>query len=193
MPRIDAPTLAEHQARRRATLVDAAAHLLLVEGPSAVTPAAVAAVAGLARSSTYQYFPSTAALLQAAVEELFRAATERLALSMPTDGTPLERVTAYVTTSMDSAVSGHSVMTGLQELDLPAQCLERVHELHDLMTAGLRVALQEAGVADVDAAAALVLGLVSAAARLVAHGRAPQEVRPLVLQFVQGALATVTV
>ena len=71
MPRIEAPTLAEHHAQRRAAIVAAAVDLLGREGIGAVTPAAVASGSGLARSSLYQYFPSTAALVAAAVEESF--------------------------------------------------------------------------------------------------------------------------
>ena len=68
MPRIDAPTVAEHSAQRRAAIVDAAVDLLGREGITGVTPAAVASAAGLARSSVYQYFASTDALVAAGVE-----------------------------------------------------------------------------------------------------------------------------
>ena len=49
MPRITAPTLAEHQARQRDALVEAAVAILATEGVAAATPAAVGARAGLAR------------------------------------------------------------------------------------------------------------------------------------------------
>ena len=61
MPRIDAPTVAEHHAQRRAALLAAAEELLAEQGVEAVTPAAVGARAGLARSSVYQYFSSSPA------------------------------------------------------------------------------------------------------------------------------------
>ena len=57
MPRIDAPTVAEHHVMRRDAIIAAARDLLGTAGASAVTPAAVAGRSGLARTSVYQYFP----------------------------------------------------------------------------------------------------------------------------------------
>jgi AcrR family transcriptional regulator len=188
VPRIDAPTLAEHQARRRTALVQAAAHLLSLGGPAAVTPAAVAQMAGLARSTTYQYFPSTGALVSAAVEEFFRAAMERLDDGVPFDADPMTRIEAYVATGLDAAVSGHTAMAGLAEFDLPVECRARVRELHDEMTAGLRAALADASAADDDVLAGLVIGLIQSGARQVADGADAERTRSLVLRLVRGAL-----
>ena len=60
MPRISAPTVAQHRMRQRDALLHAATELLVSGGLSAVTPAAVGAAAGLARPSVYQYFSSGA-------------------------------------------------------------------------------------------------------------------------------------
>ena len=57
MPRIEAATVAEHNAMRRRQVVDAAAEVLGDVGVGGFTPAAVAKRAGLARSSMYQYYP----------------------------------------------------------------------------------------------------------------------------------------
>lgn len=51
MPKISAPTVAEHRVRQRGALLRAAIELLVDGGVSAVTPAAVSAAAGLARPS----------------------------------------------------------------------------------------------------------------------------------------------
>ncbi len=51
MPRIDAPTVAEHHQMRRAALMAAAGDLLATQGVESVTLGAVGAAAGLARSS----------------------------------------------------------------------------------------------------------------------------------------------
>ena len=50
MPKIEAPTVAEHRAMRRRAVVDNAVDLLVSEGPAALTPAAVAKLTGLALS-----------------------------------------------------------------------------------------------------------------------------------------------
>ncbi|MGB8020339.1 MAG: TetR family transcriptional regulator, partial [Candidatus Nanopelagicales bacterium] len=79
MPRIDAPTVAEHHQMRRAALIAAANDLLATEGVEAVTLGAVGAAAGLARSSVYQYFDSTGSLLAELVEQEVPRATAHLA------------------------------------------------------------------------------------------------------------------
>ena len=126
MPRINAPTLAEHQVQRRADVVGAAVDLLIGSGPAAVTPAAVAAAAGLARSSVYQYFPSTGALVAVAVEQAFARATAALGAALAEAGTPGDRVSAYVDAALDAAIDGHRPMASLAGADLPAECRDRV-------------------------------------------------------------------
>ena len=79
MPKINASTVAEHRAHQREALIGAAIDILVNEGATAVTPAAVGARAGLARSSVYQYFDSSAALLATITEEAFRRSNEALA------------------------------------------------------------------------------------------------------------------
>ena len=63
MPKIQAPTVALHRELRRQQLIDAAMELALANGAESITVAAVAAKAGLARSSIYEYFASSADLV----------------------------------------------------------------------------------------------------------------------------------
>ena len=63
MPRISAPSLAEHQERQRARVIEVALELLAESGVEALTPARVAERAGLSRSSLYQYVSSSAELV----------------------------------------------------------------------------------------------------------------------------------
>lgn len=72
MPRIQAPTVAEHRAAQHRALVDAARQILAETGRPP-TLARVAARAGLARPSLYQYFRSAEDLLNAVVEDVFPA------------------------------------------------------------------------------------------------------------------------
>ncbi|WP_406673984.1 helix-turn-helix domain-containing protein [Nonomuraea sp. N2-4H] len=72
MPRIQAPTVAEHRAAQRRALLDAAREILAETGRPP-TLARVAERAGLARSSLYQYFRSSGDLLNAVVEDVFPA------------------------------------------------------------------------------------------------------------------------
>src|ERR1044071_5681440 len=77
MPRIDAPTVAEHRANQERALLDAARAVLLAHGPQAVTPATVGAAAGLARSSVYKYFRSGDEILSRIVADALAEWGER--------------------------------------------------------------------------------------------------------------------
>ena len=70
MPRISAPTVAEHRAAQQRALLDAA-RALLAETGRPPTFAALAERSGLARPSIYQYFRSADDLLRALVEDVF--------------------------------------------------------------------------------------------------------------------------
>ena len=188
MPKIDAPTLAEHHARRRAAIVGAAVDLLGTEGVAAVTPAAAAAGAGLARSSVYQYFPSTGALVGAAIEEMFRRIIDGLETAMAGARSPAERVTAYVDASLDAALAGHLPQVTYHGSELSAEWHGRVHDLHTALVDPLVTALAEAGVADPGEMAGLVGGVVNAAATQVQHGASIPAVRRRVRAFVLGAV-----
>ena len=63
MPKIQAPTVALHRELRRQQLMAAAMELALSNGAEAISVAAVANKAGLARSSIYEYFASSADLV----------------------------------------------------------------------------------------------------------------------------------
>lgn len=188
VPRIDAPTVAEHSAHRRAAIVRAATELLALSGPQAVTPAAVAKVAGLARSSVYQYFPSTGALVAIAVEEAFAQARGRLVAALADARTPAARIAAYVDASLDAAIDGHRPMTSLDLPSLPAQCRDRVSELHAGLLEPLVAALVDAGSTDAVGVAGLVNAVVVAAAGQVVRGESVSVVR----RRVQGFVATAT-
>ena len=171
MPRIDAPTVAEHHAQRRAALLAAAEELLAEQGVEAVTPAAVGARAGLARSSVYQYFSSSPAIVAAVVEDAFPRAIEQLRAAMAATTTPSEQVDAYVTTALRLAGDRtHRSLRALAVADLPEHCQARMDELHREQTTPLVDALKALGAPDPALTAALVSGVVRAAAQAVAEG-----------------------
>ncbi len=187
MPKIDAPTVAEHHARRRSAIVSAAADILGADGPEAVTPAAVAAGAGMARSSVYQYYDSTLALLGAAVEEVFHRTTQDLRAATERARTPEARITAYVDASLDAAVSGHFPQGSYHGTGLPAETAARLHGLHEQLAEPLVSALRAAGVRDAVGVAGLVGGVVSAAAVQIGHGEPEPAVRRRLRAFVRRA------
>lgn len=188
MPRIEAPTVAEHHALRRAAIVGAAVDLLARDGVGGVTPAAVAAAAGLARSSIYLYFPSTGALVGAGVEETFRRSLAALKEAMAGARTPGERIAAYVDGSLTAAIAGHQPMATYVAADLPPDCLDRVVDLHRELGAPLVKALQDKGVRDALGVSGLISGVISAGATQVNRGERTSTVQARVQHFVTNAL-----
>lgn len=57
MPRITAPTIAEHVARQQTAILDAAAELFGEHGVAGTEMTDIAEAVGIARSSLYRYFP----------------------------------------------------------------------------------------------------------------------------------------
>jgi AcrR family transcriptional regulator len=174
MPRIEAPTVAAHNAMRRRQVIAAAAEVLAEVGVSGFTPAAVAKRAGLARSSIYQYYPSTEALLGTAVGEMLRQSRDRMVIAVQAAATPTERVTAYVRAALADASAGHGAAPDVSALPMPDSCREAVRALHDELLDPLRSALADAGAPDPATVSILVRGLINGAVTAVAHG-APRE------------------
>lgn len=191
MPRIDAPTVVEHHAQRRAALIAAAEELLAEQGVDAVTLAAVGSRAGLARSSVYQYFDSAPALVAAVVEDAFPRATDQLRASMAAAGGPAEQVDAYVETALRLAGDrAHRSLRALAGADLPVHCRARMDELHREQTEPLVEALRALGDRDAVLTAALVTGVVRAAAQAVAEGAPAAKVRRRALGLVHQGIGS---
>ncbi len=186
MPRIEAATVAEHNAMRRVQVVTASADVLAEVGISGFTPAAVAKKAGLARSSMYQYYPSTDALLGTAVAELLRRSRDRMVAAVGAASTPAERVTAYIQAAIEDASEGHANLSDLAGIAMPEVCREAVRELHDELIEPLRAALADGGAPDPAIASVLVRGLVNSAVTAIGHGipreRVEAATRDLVLR-----------
>ena len=182
MPRIDAPTVVEHHSKQRAALLAAGGDLLASRGVDAVTPAAVGAAAGLARSSVYQYFDSSPALIAAIVEDAFPRATDELRAAVAKAGPPSAQVDAYVRTALKMATDpAHRSLYALGRTELPSACRARLAELHAEQHAPLRAALGELAVPDLDLTTRLVLGLLGAAVQSVIDGAAKKRVESRLL------------
>ncbi|MFE1318667.1 TetR/AcrR family transcriptional regulator [Kitasatospora phosalacinea] len=191
MPKINAATVAEHRAQQRAALIQAAVDVLVEQGAAAVTPAAVGARAGLARSSFYQYFPSAAALLAAIVEEAFTAADTATTQALDGLDDPRARLDAFVRTELHLAAQGaHRPAKALLQADLPPECLARVHELHHRHYTPLQAAITAlTGEADAsELTARLVGGTVQAAMTAVEHGADPDRVADRALALLHHGL-----
>ena len=177
MPRISAPTVAEHRAAQRQALLDAGIAVITEAGVASATPKAVAERAGLARSSFYEYFPSRDDLLAAIALQAFEdwAAELDEALSEVEPGRA--RLHAYVTAALRMAADGkHELATQLQEAEIAPTRLDVIMQLHDRLSAPLRDVLTSLDIADAGTTAVLVQGLIDAGMKLVLHGSPADDV-----------------
>jgi AcrR family transcriptional regulator len=191
VPKIDAPTVAEHHRQRRADLLAAATRLLAEGSLDAVTLAAVGEAVGLSRSSVYQYFDSTPALLAAVVEDAFPRAAGRIESVMSTAGTPEERIDAYVRVALELATDPtHRSLEALADAPVPPECRARIRELHEQQYAPLRAAVIAHGTPDPDVAAGLILGLLQSANRAVAGGTSRDRVLTTTLRLIHQGIGS---
>jgi AcrR family transcriptional regulator len=186
MPRITAPTVAEHRARRYRALLEAAREIVLTDGPQAVTPAAIGARAGLARSSVYKYFPTSLEILVRLLEEVFEQWIARLEEVMAEQATPAGRVTAYVRAFLEFASGDeHRVADAIGFTGLPPEAAARIRARHDELTEPLRRALADLGDPAPEVTMELMVGTLNAATRLIARGRPKEQIITATLSFMR--------
>lgn len=172
MPRIDAPTIAEHRDQRRAALLAAGHDLVLAGGPRAVTMTAVAARAGLSRTAVYEYFASTEDLLASVLGERMSVWTAEVESALSGEVEPEAKIATYVRVSLELIKDGsHGLLVLLSAETLPTHVRRQLTDLHATLAAPLSSAVKELGVPDVDLATRYVQGVVEAAARRIEPGQ----------------------
>lgn len=172
VPKIAAPTLAEHRRQRLDAILGAARELLLEEGVEGLTFTAVAARAGLARNSLYEYFDTREALLLAVLEAELPSWVSAVEKAMAAARTPDGVVKAYVTAQLSRVAEGDhhwAAMVRSVRFDGPSQA--RLAALHEALTEPLAAALKRLGQPRPHVTAVLLHGIVSAATALVVEGQ----------------------
>ncbi|WP_182112971.1 MULTISPECIES: TetR/AcrR family transcriptional regulator [unclassified Actinotalea] len=168
MPRIDAPTVAEHRAARERALLDAARALLTDRPERLPTLAEVGELAGLSRSSVYQYFGSREDLLSALVRDSFPRWTERLDAAIAAADGPRGRILAFLRANLELVADGEHALARTLAVVAPTQELaDRSRTFHDQLLVPLREALVELGEPDPDTMTELVVALLHAASQRV--------------------------
>lgn len=190
MPRISAPTVAEHRSAQQRALLDAA-RALLAETSRPPTFTALAERAGLARPSIYQYFRSAEDLLHAMVEDVFPRWAATVAQSMDEAGDDAGRVLAYARTNLELVAEGeHALATALASAGPARAVAEGMKAMHDELLRPLVDTLRSLEVPRPDRAAVLVNAVVNAGARMIESGDALDEVwasvEELLVPFVAG-------
>lgn len=171
MPKIQAPTVALHRELRRQQLIDAAMGLAMATGVDSVTVTAVAAKAGLARSSIYEYFASSADLIADLVLEELDYYTRRLAEAISGAADPYLRFELWITESLRYVADGrHMLVKSLNTINTPDERKEEIIIGHRRMMAPLMNSLTEIGIADIRSAGALLASVTDAASMRIEAG-----------------------
>lgn len=160
MPRIQAPTVAEHRRRQVRLILDAArSHLA-----SSLEPLSLAAVgreAGLPRSSVYQYFASRDDLLAAVVADVFPDWSRQVRDQVAAATTPGARVWAYIVANINLfASSEQAVARALSNAVDPRVLKGPMETFHAELQAPLQAALTDLGEPDPAVAAELIDALI---------------------------------
>jgi AcrR family transcriptional regulator len=192
VPRIDAPTVAEHRAARRRALLDAARDALTADPDRLPSLAEVGALAGLSRSGVYEYFRSRDDLLRAVVSDSFPRWQQRLDAAVAAADDPAGRVLAYVRANLELVADGEHALARALAVVAPAEDLARESRaFHEQLLLPVLDALRELGAPDPETTAELVNALVHAASRRVEQSgdleRAYEATAALLAPYLGGA------
>lgn len=165
MPKIAAPTVAEHREQIRAALVDAAEAILRAGEP--LTAGVVSAAAGIARNSIYRYVDSVDDLRGMVLARYLPAWDAAVTGALEPLEDPGDKVVAWVRVNLEQAVStGHSwlmdISRGASSSSATAEVADYAHRiLRDALgSAWLDLVLDEE---EARIQAFLTLGLLQAA------------------------------
>ena len=191
MPKIQAPTLALHRELRRQQLMSAAMELAIADGAESITVAAVAAKAGLARSSIYEYFASSADLVADLVLEELDYYTRRLSEAVADASDPYLRIELWITESLRYVADGrHMLVKSLNTINTPDERKDEIVMGHHRMMAPLQDSLVGTGISNIRAAAALLASVTDAASvRIDAGNDAELEIQSAVAFALAGLRA----
>lgn len=177
MPKISAPTVAEHRALQRAALVRAGEEVLEEGGLAGFSAGAVAERAGMARSSFYDYFSTKDDLLVAiAIKAIERwgAAIEKALREVPPGPEQLE---AFVKATMTMTADRKHAIAGLiRDAELSPSHMEDLMTLHEALLKPATDVLEHVGVEASRSRVALMQGVLDAGMKLVMYGQDPDQV-----------------
>ncbi len=162
MPRISAPTIAEHREERRDALLAAAAQLMLSGTP--FTVAQVASEVGLSRSAVYEYYASAADLIADVLVDEMALWVDEISPMVEAENEPLDRIETWVRGVLGYVKDGrHVLVKSAASVELPEARRAQVSSMHRELVAPLVDALTELEVADVRQYSAFCWGVLDSA------------------------------
>lgn len=134
MPRIAAPTVAEHRALIHERLIDAAEQILRSDSPDRLTPAAVSAAAGIARNSIYRYVGTVDDLRAMVLARYLPEWTGAVAAALDPVSDPAERVATWIEANLrEAGDAGHGWLMRIPVAPGDGEAWEQVEEAHRAM------------------------------------------------------------
>jgi len=176
---------------RRQQLIGAALELAMDQGAQAVTVAAVAQKAGLARSSIYEYFASSADLIADLVIEELEYYEKRLAEAIKDATDPFEKLELWIAEGLRYVQDGrHMLVKSLNTVATPDFRKDEITLGHRKLIAPLREALSATGIKDLAGAGSFISSVTDAASvRIEAGNDAELEIRNATIFAIAGLRA----
>ena len=195
MPRISAPTVAEHRTMVQQQLVDAAEQILRSREPDALTASAVTHAVGIARNSIYRYVDSVDDLRGLVLARHLPSWLDAVESELATIEDPADRIAVWVRANVEQAArSGHGWLMTLGQTTAPSEATIKVMEsAHAIMRDVLANAWGKL-VHDRDTAmvgAGLIRGLLDACFKQLDAGRDVELVARLGEESARRVVATV--
>ena len=170
-PKIQAATIVEQRAMRQRQLIDAALAIALESGAANITVAAVAQRAGLARSSIYEYFSSSADLIADLVIEELALYQKRLAHAVRETEDPYEYIALWIGEALQYIVDGrHMLVKSLNAATIPEFRRDEISQGHRNLMTTISAPLQEIGLTDIRGAMSYLQNTIEAASVRIESG-----------------------
>lgn len=173
MPKIVTQDLASHRDWRRNQLIAAATAIALEESSASISIAAVAARAGLSRTSVYEYFASSQDLVADLLIEELNNFSGLLAKAIADESDPLTALATWIETSLNYVADGrHLLAKSLHATTLPRERSAEIAGAHRQMLAPLGKTLAALGVTDIAQALSHLQAVTDVATRRIESGAA---------------------
>ena len=162
VPKISAPSIAEHREARRDALLAAAAQLMLSGTP--FTVAQVASEVGLSRSAVYEYYASAADLIADVLVDEMALWVDEISPMVEAESEPLARIETWVRGVLGYVKDGrHVLVKSAGSVELPEARRVQVTSMHRELVAPLVQALTELEVPDIRQYSAFCWGVLDSA------------------------------
>jgi len=193
VPKIAANTVAENRDLRESAILSAANVIAREQGLAHVTFSAIAKKTGIARTTVYAYFDTSADLIaDVLIDELFEM-NELLSHRVQSAPSAHAGVIAWVRASLEYVNDGrHELLKSAASVELPPVRRSQMQQLHRAMIAPLMQALTELNVEQPQTVAMQISGVVDVSVRRLANGGDLTEEIAATSAFVLNGLAAFT-